>query len=580
MPRNSLTNGKQAPDSFNTQLDECAYPLVMALAVGLTVDDYYADHIRPAANFVATPRADLRPGALGGAGRLLALDDLGRDRRPAGRGARSPTSTATRDSAAVWRGVGRRVPAQPEDVDADHQRASEPEPVLHPALQDRRPERRDHLQRRQRRPDARPARRDRPGLPRVRAARPAAGRTTPTSSRSLAVVDATIRKRTTDSRRRLPALQRRRLRRRRGRRPSVGAVEQGHRARLAGAGRRARPVGARPAATSRPPSSALKAMAAMGSGVGLIPEQAWDAPDLARSPFGTDPTIASIGFQNGKPAGSAAALTWSAGQFVRLMLDVSAPARCSTGPDYTVDRYVKHTPGQTTLTVTAPADRSPATGTRRSSPARRRRATRSTSSAVNQDDHTALTRTATAASDGSFSDRRSRSPAARPCSTSSPPTASGGDRACACARSCSTWSPGTLLFAADDPDGDDNGPGNYAYPTSANFKPGAYDLQRFEVYDAGDRIIFRVRTRDLTPTFGSPLGAQLVDVYVHIPGALADLDGGGVRAPATTRSAAALGQADRGPGLRPAVRRRRDRRHARPGDDHGQRRSRATSRSA
>ena len=36
MPRNSLTNGKTAPDSFNTQLDECAYPLVMALAVGLT----------------------------------------------------------------------------------------------------------------------------------------------------------------------------------------------------------------------------------------------------------------------------------------------------------------------------------------------------------------------------------------------------------------------------------------------------------------------------------------------------------------------------------------------------------------
>ncbi len=75
------------------------------------------------------------------------------------------------------------------------------------------------------------------------------------------------------------------------------------------------------------------------------------------------------------------------------------------------------------------------------------------------------------------------------------------------------------MFGRDDPDGDDHGPGNYAYPTSANFKPGAYDLQRFEVYDAGDRIIFRVRTRDLTPTFGSPLGAQLIDVYVHIPGA-------------------------------------------------------------
>ena len=78
--------------------------------------------------------------------------------------------------------------------------------------------------------------------------------------------------------------------------------------------------------------------------------------------------------------------------------------------------------------------------------------------------------------------------------------------------------PGTLLFSADDPDGDDNGPGNYAYPTSSNFQPGAYDLERFEVYDAGDSIVFRVRTRDLTPTFGSPLGAQLVDLYINTGG--------------------------------------------------------------
>ena len=28
---------------------------------------------------------------------------------------------------------------------------------------------------------------------------------------------------------------------------------------------------------------------------------------------------------------------------------------------------------------------------------------------------------------------------------------------------------GTLLFDATDPDGDDNGPGNYAYPTASAF---------------------------------------------------------------------------------------------------------------
>jgi carbohydrate-binding DOMON domain-containing protein len=79
--------------------------------------------------------------------------------------------------------------------------------------------------------------------------------------------------------------------------------------------------------------------------------------------------------------------------------------------------------------------------------------------------------------------------------------------------------PGTLVFETADPDNDDNGPGNYVYPTSDNFHAGAFDLQAFQVYDDGTNIIFRVQTRDLTPTFGSPEGAQLVDVYVHDPAA-------------------------------------------------------------
>jgi carbohydrate-binding DOMON domain-containing protein len=68
---------------------------------------------------------------------------------------------------------------------------------------------------------------------------------------------------------------------------------------------------------------------------------------------------------------------------------------------------------------------------------------------------------------------------------------------------------------------DDNGPGNYAYPSDSSFHPGAFDLEQFQVFDTGTTVTFRVRTRDLTPTFGSPLGAQLVDVYVHDPAASA-----------------------------------------------------------
>jgi len=78
---------------------------------------------------------------------------------------------------------------------------------------------------------------------------------------------------------------------------------------------------------------------------------------------------------------------------------------------------------------------------------------------------------------------------------------------------------GTLLFETADPTLDDHGPGNYAPPTAADFHDGAWDMDQFQVFEVpGDRIAFRVRNRDQSPTFGSPLGAQLVDVYANVPG--------------------------------------------------------------
>ena len=53
----------------------------------------------------------------------------------------------------------------------------------------------------------------------------------------------------------------------------------------------------------------LNAMLSFSSGVGLVPEQAWEDPDLPASPYGTDPATASIGFTDGKAAGSASPLT-------------------------------------------------------------------------------------------------------------------------------------------------------------------------------------------------------------------------------------------------------------------------------
>ena len=58
------------------------------------------------------------------------------------------------------------------------------------------------------------------------------------------------------------------------------------------------------------------------------------------------------------------------------------------------------------------------------------------------------------------------------------------------------------LLNATDPSADDNGPGNYAYPTDPVFTPGAFDIRRFQVFDDGTPIYFLLTVSNLTPTFG------------------------------------------------------------------------------
>src|SRR5258708_18255374 len=52
MPRNSLLNGRVAPDSFGSQLDEAAYPILMAYQLRMSDAPLYANHIRPAIDFL------------------------------------------------------------------------------------------------------------------------------------------------------------------------------------------------------------------------------------------------------------------------------------------------------------------------------------------------------------------------------------------------------------------------------------------------------------------------------------------------------------------------------------------------
>jgi glucoamylase len=78
---------------------------------------------------------------------------------------------------------------------------------------------------------------------------------------------------------------------------------------------------------------------------------------------------------------------------------------------------------------------------------------------------------------------------------------------------------GATVLDVSDPTGDDNGPGTYQYPTASDFHAGAFDMTRFQVLSDGTFSYLRATLRNLDPTFGQTDGAQLLDVYVHVPGA-------------------------------------------------------------
>ena len=512
MPRNSLVNGKPAPDSFGVQLDETSYPILMAAQLGLTDASLYQNHIKPAADFVAAhgpsfgverweEQSGYSPSTIAAeiAG-LLAAADLA-------------DANGDAVSAHVWRGVAddyqrsiKGWTVTTNGTSAGHpyfirlSKTGDPNAAISynvgnggPTLDQRNVIDAGFLE-----------------LTRLGILAP----TDADVTQSLPVVDAAIKSDTASG----PGWRRYNGdgygdRSSDGRPWAPSGQGTGHVWPVLSAERAEQALQTGGAASA---VALLNGMANFASGVGLIPEQDWDIPDLAASPYGTDPTVASIGFVNGRPAGSAAPLTWSAGAFVRLFADIAA-GRLVDQPANTVTRYVTHTQGQTSLTVTSPADNSAVTGTvtvaGTSVPSNRIDVL-----ATNTDgDFSTTAASGTADAGGSFAFTIPVTGGTTVLTIVA--TSPSGATAHVTRTVVYDFVPGTQLLDVTDPSNDDNGPGNYAYPTSSNFHAGAYDLQRFQVYDDGTNIIFRVQTRDLTPTFGSPLGAQLVDVYVHNPSA-------------------------------------------------------------
>ena len=288
------STARRRPDTGGDQLDETSYPILMAWQSGLAGDHaLYRDHIKQGRGLPRRARPVVRLGAVGGAGRLLAVDDRRRDRR-ARRGRRIADVNGDAAARPGLPGHRRPLPAHDQGLDGHHHRPVRDEPLLHPAVEERRPERGDHLQPRQRRADRRPARGRRRRLPgadparRAAAGRPgrarlAAGRrqgrsgpTTPAAPASTATA-----------------------RRRRGTEDGYGdcyvadptdlhapTASRGRPATTApGTCGRCCPASG-PSSSCRPATRAgaaalLAAMNDSTSGVGLMPEQAWENPDLA-----------------------------------------------------------------------------------------------------------------------------------------------------------------------------------------------------------------------------------------------------------------------------------------------------------
>ncbi len=516
MPRNSLLNGKLAPDSFGTQLDEASYPIIMAYQLGMMDANLYQKHIKPAANFV------IGHGPSFGVERWEEQSGYSPSTiaaEIAGLVAASDIALANHDkaSAQLWLGVAddwqRSIEGWTVTTTgplASHpyfirlSKTGDPNAAISYNLGNGGPtlDQRSVI--------------DAGFLELVRLGLKPFNDTAVTES--LPVVDANIETTTPSG----PGWHRYN-----GDGYGDGASD-GHPWAPSGVGTghvwplltEERGEYNVSAGQDTQATSLLNTMRLFGSGVGLIPEQDWELPNLAPSPYGTDPTIASIGFQNGHPAGSAAPLTWSAAVYVRLFRDISAK-RPLEQPADTYNRYVVHQQGQTTLTVTSPPPNSPVNGSPVTVTGTSAAGNTIYVAATNTDNNSQTTVVSAPTNpDGSFSVSVPITGGNNVLNTVavSPTGATAHDQRTV------VWdfTPGTVVLDVTDPSNDDNGPGNYVYPLAPDFHAGAFDMQEFRVIISpdGSTTTFKLQLRDLTPTFGSPLGAQLVDVYVHDPNAL------------------------------------------------------------
>ena len=224
----------------------------------------------------------------------------------------------------------------------------------------------------------------------------------------------------------------------------------------------------------------------------MIPEQVWDRDE---------PT--SYGHELGRSTGSASPLSWAMAQYVRLAAGVKAGAPVET-PRNVAARYAAGAPlSSPELSVTAPE----ALSTADSATA----VVRGTTSAAKV--YVSVNGTATEApvTDGTFTLDVALTGAKNKIIVAA--VAHDGGTA---VEDRTVLYYGSRIGALSDPAGDDNGPGTYRYPTNSAYVPGAFDLTGVEVYDAGDDYAFvsTIAGEVTNPWGGQAISHQRVNIYL------------------------------------------------------------------
>ena len=273
------------------------------------------------------------------------------------------------------------------------------------------------------------------------------------------------------------------------------------------------------AGSSSGAASLLQAMINFSSGVGLVPEQAWEDPDLAASPYGSDPATASIGFTKGKAAGSASPLTWAQAQELRLIASLGTrPQRGHPGHHHRALRHRRAAwlaagdhhragPGQHAGHLVGHRDRDDRAGGSGDGRVGRHHDRRPDRG----DQHDRGGRRVVLG-DGAGQLRQQRDHRDRHRGRGQEHRLRPGHR----------HQRGRRQHRArrDRPVRRRQRARHLPVPDRRpSFHAGAFDLTRFQVLSDGTFAYLRATLRNLDPTFGQTDGAQLLDVYVHVPGA-------------------------------------------------------------